>query len=471
MTKSKLLSFGKTTVYGFQHMFAMLGATILVPILANMSISVALISAGCGTIAFYFITKRKVPVFLGSSFAFLPAFLTAIPLDKPIGSPEWNTAMGAVSIAIVLAGMVFFVFALIIKKVGIQSVKKVFPPIVIGPVIIIIGMILAPKMFYNNIFAQYVSYGSVAWKEWTTALVTVATIIGFNAYAKPKSFLKVIPILLGFIVGYLYALIIGLISFDGVFSGDILIFQQLKQNFGFYGSLNINWSIILSIVPLSIITFMEHLGDISANSIICGKDFMVDPGIHRTLIGDGVGAMIGGFLGAPESTTYGENTAVLVITENYDPKNIFVAAIITVICGIFVPFGEFLSTIPSSVIGGASIVLFGMIAASGLRNLVDNKVDFSNSKNLIVVSVILAIGLGFSAVSLVGDVTGNMAYKVMIGSVEFSPLAIATLVGIMLNLFIPDRKKVEQDEHEKLKKIVKEDSDELIEGLVDGDKI
>lgn len=454
--KSKIT--GKDIVLSFQHMFAMLGATILVPILARMSVSVALLAAGIGTIIFYFLTKKKVPVFLGSSFAFLPALCSIVAgkvaENEDIGDPSWNAAMANAVIALVLAGLVYVILAIIIKVVGADKVKKLFPPIVVGPVVIIIGMILAPKMFWNNIIANYLEPGenflaiggSEGWKQWTTAIITAVTIIGVNAYAKPKSFFKVIPILLGFVVGYIYGAIIGVVDFDK-FTGDIVIFQQMDTLFGFYGkegfgSLNAGdlGSAILMIVPLAIVTFMEHLGDIAANSTICGQDFMVDPGLHRTVLGDGLATMASALLGGPANTTYGENTAVLAITKNYNPRNIFFAACLAIIAGIFVPFGEFLETIPSAVIGGASIVLFGMISASGLRSLVEGKVDFSVSKNVIVVSVTLAIGLGLGAMSLAGDITGISGLKIMIGQVEVSPLALATVVAIVLNLIIPETK-------------------------------
>ncbi|MBQ9980110.1 MAG: hypothetical protein IJP23_03535 [Oscillospiraceae bacterium] len=443
----------KTAIMSFQHMFAMLGATMLVPVLAGMSISIALLAAGIGTIIFYFCAKRKVPVFLGSSFAFLPALCTVVGSGAyAIGSGEWNQRMAATMIALVLAGVVYIILAIIIKVVGVKRVKTLFPPIVVGPVVIIIGMILAPKMFWNNIIGQYVWGYGLAWQEWTAAGVTALTIILVNALAKPKSFLKVIPILIGFIVGYIYSAIIGLVNIN--FSGDILIFQQSKELWGFWGATGLGSldkglvvSAILMIVPLAIVTFMEHLGDISANSTVCNQDFMVDPGLHRTVLGDGLATIASALLGGPANTTYGENTAVLAITKNYNPRNIFYAAIIAVVLGLFVPFGEILYSIPSSVVGGASIVLFGMISASGLRSLVDGKVDFSDSKNLIVVSVTLAIGLGLGAMSLAGDIVGSFAadfnpaiLKIMIGQVELSPLAIATVVAIVLNLVIPNSK-------------------------------
>ena len=435
------LSAGRTAALSFQHMFAMFGATVIVPILANMSIAVALLSAGLGTIIFYFVTKRKVPVFLGSSFAFLPALIGWMGGAGEVGSESWNQAMGALAVAIWLTGLVYVVFSLVIRRVGVERVKQLFPPIVVGPVVIVIGMILAPKVFYNNIVLQYSALGSVAWKEWTAAIVTALTMVCVNAFSKPKSFLKVAPILAGFVVGYIYSLCIGLVRFEGVFSADnIVIFQNFQKHFGFWRHLHFDPAVILATVPIALVAFMEHMGDISANSAVCGKNFMVDPGVHRTVLGDGLATIAAGCLGGPPNTTYGENTAVLAMTKNYDPKNIFYAACMAVFFGVFSVFGSFVSTIPQAVIGGASVLLYGMISAAGLRTLVDAKVDFSNSKNMMVVSIILSLGLGLGALSLAGDITGNSVYKVMVGSVEISPLAIATFVGIFLNLVIPNAK-------------------------------
>lgn len=450
----------KEVVLSFQHMFAMLGATILVPILTNMSIPMALISAGLGTIAFYFITQKKVPVFLGSSFAFLPALISIVGNTKIKYSLEWQNSMAVASICIIIAALVYILLSFIIKKVGVEKVKKLFPPVVIGPVIIIIGMILAPKMFWNNIIGNYDtvngwgSFGgstAVAWKQWTAAAVTAITIVLTSALAKPKSFMKVIPVLMGFVVGYIYAAIIGLVSYKNAFSVDrIIIFQNLGKEFSFYkGYANMTGAAFLNgflaVVPIALVTFMEHLGDISANSVICRKDFMVDPGLNRTIMGDGVGTIIAGVLGGPPNTTYGENTAVLAITQNFSTKNILLAAIFAVGFGVFSIFSDFLATIPSAVIGGASIVLFGMISASGLRALVDGKVDFTNSRNMIIVSVILSIGLGMGAMSLAGDITGNSNLKIMAGNVEISPLALATVVGIILNLIFPENKELKEE--------------------------
>lgn len=454
---SKQKTSAKDFILAFQHMFAMLGATITVPMVVGMSIPLALLSAGVGTIIFYFLTKKKVPVFLGSSFAFMPGLITIFSQDY-----SYEARALAAMLSVAMAGFVYVIFAGVIKTIGIKKIKKLFPAIVVGPVIIIIGMNLAGSIFWNDIIANYICYGSVGWKEWSAAIITAVTIILVNALAKPKSFLKVIPILLGFIVGYVYSCFIGLVHIQ--FSGDIVVFQNIQKYWGFYGAWNELDSTLMAtaffaIVPISIVTFMEHLGDISANSTVCQKDFMVDPGLHRTVLGDGVATIASAALGGPANTTYGENTAVLAITKNYNPKNIFIAAIMAAILGIFVPFGEVLSSIPTAVVGGACIVLFGMISASGLRALVEAKVNFGNTKNLIVVAVTLSVGLGLGALSLAGDIVsavsgytidGNMLsvgfYTSGGGFVEISALAISTVLAIVLNLVIPNHKEEAEEE-------------------------
>lgn len=441
----------KDAVLSLQHMFAMLGATITVPIVAGMSIPLALISAGIGTIIFYFLTKRRVPVFLGSSFAFLPPLTAMLSgAGYTLGDEGYDPRALAVMLALVCAGLVYVLLSVIIKLVGVQKIRKFFPPIVVGPVIIVIGMNLAGTAFSSNIF------GSTAapWQAWTAAIITAGTIVLVNALAKPKSFFKVVPILLGFVVGYIYSVILSvcptpegyqpLIHFDTMFTGDVIIFQQAAEVWGFWGA----WgdldgglvvTAMISIVPLAIVTFMEHLGDISANSIVCGKDFMTDPGLNRTVLGDGVATIASALLGGPANTTYGENTAVLAITKNYEPRNIFLAAVYAVVLGLFVPFGEILGSLPGPVVGGASFVLYGMIAANGLRALVDGRVNFSDSKNMMVVSITLAVGLGLNAASMAG-------HGVAIGDVTISPLAIATLLAIILNIVIPNSKTPTEEE-------------------------
>ena len=436
---------GKDVVLSLQHMFAMLGATITVPIVSGMSIPLALISAGVGTIIFYFCTQRKVPVFLGSSFAFLPP-LAAMISGYGDGPLSYDSRSLAVMLALVCAGFVYVILAIVIKAVGVQRIKKLFPPIVVGPVIIVIGMNLAGTAFTSNIFQAT----AAPWQAWTTAIVTALTIVLVNSLAKPKSFLKIVPVLLGFVVGYAYAAILSvcptpagyapLIDFKNIFSGDVVVFQQAKEIWGFWAAwdeldMAFLGSAMLAIVPLAIVTFMEHIGDISANSVVCGKDFMVDPGLHRTVLGDGLATMASAMLGGPANTTYGENTAVLAITKNYSPRNLFLAACFAVVLGLFVPFGEILESIPGPVVGGASLILYGMIAANGLRALVDGRVDFSDMKNMIVVSLTLSVGLGLNMASMAG-------YGISIGDVTISALAIATLLSILLNLIMPNTKEV-----------------------------
>ena len=253
--------------------------------------------------------------------------------------------------------------------------------------------------------------------------------------------------MLGFFVGYIYAAIIGLVDFSSLQNADIIVFQSIGDKLGFYRYLRFDWSAIIMMVPLAFVTLMEHIGDISANSTVCGKDFFVDPGINRTLAGDGVAIMAASLLGGPPQTTYGENTAILVITENYEPKNIFYAAVLAIFFGVFSIFGSVISTIPSEVIGGASIILFGMISASGLRMVIEHKADIGQTKDLLVVSITLAVGLGLGALSVASDILaqvgtdfGATLLKIMIGNIELSPLAVATFVAVFLNLVIPEPK-------------------------------
>jgi uracil permease len=445
MKQKKLQYTKKDVVLSLQHMFAMLGATIVVPILGNLNVSVTLLAMGLSTMAFYFIAEKKVPVFLGASFAFLPAYISILGSAGAIGSAGWNEQMGALSVALLFVGLLYFVFAFIVKKLGVAKMKKIFPTIVIAPIVILIGLILAPKMIYSNIVVNYVSGASPAWKEWTTAIVTAVTILVVNSYAPKRSAIKIMPILIGFLVGYLYAYFIGLVQLNGIFSGQIFVFQDVSKLFSFYGNLHINWGVILSVLPLAVVSIMEHIGDISANSIVCKKDFFEDPGIHKTLMADGTAGVIASVLGAPANTTYSENTAVLALTKNYNPRNLFLAGFFTVVLAIFTPFAEFLTSIPSSVIGGASFILFGMISSSGLRTLIEHKTDLNNNKNLMIMSIMLAIGLGLATLSILGDVTGDDAYKIMLFGVEVSPLVIATLLGVFLNTILPKEKETKQD--------------------------
>lgn len=424
----------KDALLSFQHVFAMLGATILVPILANMSISLALISAGIGTLIFYFVTKKKVPVFLGSSFAFLSALIFQMGGAGEIGSPTWNYAMAQLSVAVICTGIVYVIFSFLVKLVGTDVIRKLFPPVVVGPVIIVIGMCLAPVAI-NNMYAGYIIGESATKLQIVgyaiTGIVTALTIVVVAVFG--KGLLKIVPILMGIIAGYIVACCFGsgvVINFDSLKGNEWILFQPsvFKKTFGWYTAYGDIWNkellkVIMLFAPIAIVTFMEHLGDINASSIVCGKDFIKDPGVHKTLLGDGLATIAAGFVGGPCNTTYGENTAVLAITKNYNPLVLAVAACFAIGLGIFTKFGSFLATIPSPVIGGASLILYGMIAANGLKTMVEAKVDFGDSKNMIISSVILVIGIGMNAAG----------HTLKIGILNFSALAVATLIGILLN--------------------------------------
>ncbi|MEG1535977.1 MAG: uracil-xanthine permease family protein [Clostridia bacterium] len=434
MKKFKCSLTPKDALLSFQHVFAMLGATILVPMLTNMSISVALMSAGIGTLIFYFVTKKKVPVFLGSSFAFLTALQAQMGDKGAIGSPTWNIAMGQLSIAVLCTGMVYVILAIIIRLVGTDFIRKLFPPVVVGPVIIVIGMCLAPTAI-KNFDARYIIGATATSMQITgfaiAGIVTAGTIIAVSVFA--KGFFKIVPILAGVVIGYVVACCFGLPDFSAVGNNEWILFQPdvFMKTFGWYGTLFSAqvWNkellgVIAMFAPIAIVTFMEHLGDINASSIVCGKDFIKDPGVHRTLLGDGLATMAAGLVGGPCNTTYGENTAVLSITHNYNPKVLALAAVFAVVLGVFTKVGTLLGTIPAPVIGGASLVLYGMIAANGLKTIVEARVDFSDSKNMIVCSLILVIGIGMNAAG----------YVLSLGKfVSFSALAVATFVGIIVN--------------------------------------
>lgn len=460
--KEKLKAASRRGVLAFQHVFAMFGATVVVPLLVGLSVPIALLSAGLGTILFYFLTKRKVPVFLGSSFAYLPGLMAYMKIHNGnalVGSEIWQRAVGGLVPAIAITGLVYVLLSIIVRFVGTERIKKLFPPVVVGPIIIVIGMVLAPKIIHSNIIEQYNSGSMQGWQAWTIALVTLVSIVIISTASKEKSFFRVTPILLGFGIGILTTIIIDVItvattkdisqtimfvkfsSHTNLDWSKVIIFQDLGETFGFYKYLRFDLEAVLMIAPIALVSFMEHIGDINASSAVCGEDFMLDPGIHRTVLGDGVATISAALLGAPPKTTYGENTAVLAITQNYDPFNLFLAGIIASVLGIFTVFGNLIQTIPAPVIGGASIVLFGMISASGLKTLISNQVNMNNTKNMIIVSLILSLGLGLAALSLVGDVTSNDVYKIVIGNIEISSLAICALVGIVANLVLPDRQK------------------------------
>lgn len=402
-------------VLGLQHMFAMFGATIVVPALTGLDVGVALIAAGAGTLLFHFVTKRKVPVFLGSSFAFMSAISFIVDNE----GKEYATG------AIMVAGACYLVFSLVVKLIGSDKVRKVFPAIVTGPVIVVIGLTLAPTVIFNDITGDFV--GGLLWTKWAVAASVVITVVIVTIFT--KGFFKLVPILFGLIVGYSVSLLLHFLVAVPEGVAPLMNFAPFEGAKFFrlpaFHLPKFSWSAILAIAPISIATFMEHLGDITTNGSVVKQDFFKDPGLHRTLIGDGLATMLAGFIGGPANTTYGENTGVLAVTKNYDPKTIRVAAMYAIVLSFIGFFSAFLKTIPMPVVGGMSFVLFGMIASIGIRTMAEAKVDFANSRNLLILSIILVTGIGVTiAISEAFIVSG---------------IALAALVGIILNLVLPEK--------------------------------
>ena len=415
---------GQLTVLGIQHVFAMFGATVLVPILTGMSPAVALFCAGVGTLLFHLITGRKVPVFLGSSFAFISAIIVVATMmsgGAEAGTPEYAEGLRYACGGIIVAGLIYVIIAIVVKFVGSDVIRSLFPPIVTGPVVIIIGLMLAPTAI-NNITGSGELEGLALWTNWIIAAITIATMFIVSIWA--KGFFKLVPILMGIGVGYAAACIfnacgVPVMDFAPVIDADVFTVPQFSTPL-------FDMKAIVVIAPLAIVTFVEHLGDINANGAVVGKDFFKDPGLHRTLLGDGVATVVAGFVGGPANTTYSENTGVLAATKNYNPVTLEIAAIFAIAMSFIGKFSGFLQTIPSAVMGGISIILFGMIAAVGLRTLVEAQVDFKNSRNLMIVAVMIVLGLG-------GAVFQINEY------VSISGVALSAIVGIILNKLLPEK--------------------------------
>ena len=416
---ARTLGIPKMLILGLQHMFAMFGATVLVPILVQsyglpLSIQTTLFFAGIGTLFFHVCTKMKVPAFLGSSFAFLGGFAAMGAMDQGIyaamdASEKLQYACGG----IVAAGLLYVVLAAIIKAVGVHKVMHYLPPVVTGPIIILIGLNLAPSAVSN------------ASTCWWLALVAMAIIIVANIWG--KGMIKIIPILLGVVGSYIVALIAGKVDFSAMEGVAIVGLQPFFTDFG--GSIaKFDISAILVMAPIAIASMMEHIGDMSAISATVGENFIEDPGLHRTLIGDGIATSLSAMFGGPANTTYGENTGVLVLSRVHDPKVIRLAAIYAIILSFSPAFAYLVNTIPAAIIGGVSFILYGMISAIGVRNVVENQVDFTNSRNLIIAAVILVCGLGF---------TGGLTFQVGGASITLTSLAIAAIAGIILNAILP----------------------------------
>lgn len=397
-----------------QHLFSMFGATILVPYLVGLSPAIALITSGLGTLAFLLITKWQVPAYLGSSFA----YIIPIKLLNEAGGP------GAAMAGTFLAGLVYGMIALIISKGGYRWIMNLLPPVVVGPVIIVIGLSIAPTavgMAMNNPAGEY----SVT--HFSAALVTLTATIIFSIFA--KKIFSMIPILAGIIVGYLYALIIGIVDFGPVLKAGWLEMPEFIIPFVSY-KVKFTWDIFWLMVPVAVVTISEHIGHQLILSKVVGRDYIKEPGLHRSILGDGTATIISALVGGPPKTTYGENIGVLAITRVYSVYVLAGAAALAVIFGFIGKITALIQTIPTPVMGGVSILLFGIIASSGLRMLVDSKIDFDDKRNLVISSVILVIGLG------------GAILKLPFKDIQIQGMALAAILGVVLNLILPGRQPV-----------------------------
>ena len=422
------LGMPKMLILGLQHLFAMFGATILVPILVNnyfegqgLSIQVTLFFAGIGTLFFHLCSKFKVPAFLGSSFAFLGGFHTVANLNTGIFK---NMTMGEklpyACGGIVVAGLLYLILAIVIRMVGIKKVMKFLPPVVTGPIIICIGLSLAPSAITN------------ASQNWLLAIIALVVVIVFNIWG--KGIFRILPILMGVVISYLCAIVFNAIGMTNADGSAILDFATVKQaawvGLPDFFICKFNISSILVMAPIAIATMMEHIGDMSAISATVGEDLVTDPGLHRTLIGDGLATSISAMFGGPANTTYGENTGVLELSKVHDPKVIRIAALYAIVLSFIPKMADIIGTMPSAIVGGISFMLYGMISAIGIRNVVENHVDFTHSRNLIIAAVILVCGLGFS---------DGLTFTVGSTDITLTSLAIAAIAGIILNAIIPGR--------------------------------
>lgn len=430
---ARKLGIPKMLILGIQHMFAMFGATILVPILvagyfqtacnepltSGLTVSVTLFCAGVGTIIFHVCSKLKVPAFLGSSFAFLGGFYTVANLDSGMYAGMGANEKAAYACGgIVVAGVLYLVAALIFKLVGVNRVMRFLPPVVTGPIIICIGLSLASSAISN------------ASTNWLLAIVALAVIIVFNIWG--KGMFKIIPILMGVVISYVFALILNAFGVTNPDGSAILNFASISSSSWIgipqFQLCKFDITSILVMAPIAIATMMEHVGDMSAISATVEQNFIADPGLHRTLMGDGLATAFAGLVGGPANTTYGENTGVLELSKVYDPRVIRIAAGLAIVLSFIPKFSAVISTMPAAIIGGVSFMLYGMISAIGVRNVVENKVDLTKSRNLIIAGVIFVCGLGFS---------NGLTFTIAGTHITLTALAIAAIAGIVLNAVLP----------------------------------
>lgn len=393
--ENKQLAPVQKTIVGVQFLFVAFGATVLVPLLVGLDPSTALFTAGVGTLIFHLVTKGMVPIFLGSSFAFIAPIVKATELYGLAGTLSGLAAVG----------LVYFLMSALVKWQGVRLIKRLFPPVVIGPVIMLIGLSLAGTGV------------SMASEDWLLAIIALITAILVSMFA--KGLLKLIPIFSGIIVGYLAALFMGKVDFTGIAEASWFSLPQfVKPEF--------SWGAILFMIPVAIAPVIEHVGDVYAVSQVAGKDFVRNPGLHRTMLGDGIACVVAGFIGGPPVTTYSEVTGAMVLTKVTDPVVLRIAAITAILFSLVGKISAFLKSIPGAVLGGIMLLLFGMIAATGVNNMVHNKTDMSNTRNLIIVSLILTTGIGGAVLQ--------------IGNISMTGIGLSALIGVILNLILPSTK-------------------------------
>lgn len=415
---------GKFIVLALQHVFAMFGATILVPILVNsaagetvLTIPVALVTSGIGTLIYILCTKGRSPVYLGSSFAFI----------TPIAAAFMKGGISGAMTGIMAVGLIYVIVAIIIHFIGKDWLDKLLPPIVIGPMIMVIGLGLAPSAISQ---IGLTSGTSLEWK--TLVVAVVAFLVTALVMTKAKGFFKIIPFLVGIIAGYIMAIVLGMVDFTPVLEAKFFSMPDFIIPFVDY---KISFAALLTIAPIALVTMCEHIGDHTALSQIIGKDLIKDPGLDRTLMGDGIATFVAGALGGPANTTYGENTSVVGMTKVASVKVIGLAAIIAILIGFLGKFTALVSTIPDAVLGGVSLLLYGFIAINGLKVLIEKQINFEISKNIVVASSMLVLGLGGAAISIS---TGDL-------NITISGMSLASIVGILLNLLLPDEVGYEQE--------------------------
>ena len=422
---ARTLGTPRMLVLGLQHMFAMFGATVLVPALTGLDVATTLLFAGLVTLLFHLLAKGKVPAFLGSSFAFIGGYNAVRTIGAAAdGTPIYDNALLPYAcFGVAVAGLMYVILAALFKAFGVKKVMRFFPPIVTGPIIIAIGLTLSSSAINN------------CKGNWLIAIVAILIVIGFNMWGKGMT--KIIPILLGVLGSYLLAVIIDPAEREAVatavgqakwFGLPIIWKNSVFSLFSGSVDTGLLLSACFTIVPLSLATMVEHIGDICAISSTCGKNYMVDPGFHRTLLGDGLATTLASLFGAPANTTYGENTGVLALSRVYDPRVIRIAACIAIIVSFCPKFAALVSAMPTATIGGVSLVLYGMISAVGVRNVVENQVDFTNTRNVIIAALILVLAIGI-----------NYSGSIQIGVVSLSGLAVASIVGILLNAILPGK--------------------------------